>query len=149
MLALSKADLVTPEEAAAAAEAWRARFDGEVFVTSAATGQGTEELGLALLRTVPALEVPADLDLPEAEHMVFRPGGPGFTVERAGEGFRVSGPRVDRLIGRHDLENEEALAHVERTLHRMGVIRELEDLGFTPGDEVEIAGIAFDLDPSA
>ena len=101
-----------------------------VHVTSSATGAGLEALTLELLRTVPALPGAVDVDLPEVEHMVFRPGGPGFTVERAGEGFVVSGPRVDRLIARHDLDNEEALAHVERTLHRMGVIRELEALGF-------------------
>jgi GTPase len=149
MLALSKADLVTPDEAAAAAEEWRERLgsDVPVHVTSSATGEGLDELARDLLRRVPALEVPADTDLPEAEHMVFRPGGPGFTVERTGEGWRVSGTRVDRLVGRHDLENEEALAHVERTLHRMGVIRELEALGFESGDEVEIAGVVFDLEP--
>jgi GTP-binding protein len=66
-------------------------------------------------------------------------------VQREGELFRVSGPRVDRLIARHDLENEEALAHVEHTLHRMGVVRELEALGFEPGDDVEIAGVVFEL----
>jgi GTP-binding protein len=80
-----------------------------------------------------------------AEHQVFRPAGHGFSVERAGDGFVVSGPRVDRLIARHDLENEEALAHVEKTLHRMGVVRELEALGFQPGDDVEIAGVVFEL----
>jgi GTP-binding protein len=147
ILALSKADLVPPAEAEAAAAAWAQRFDGEVLVTSSATGQGVEELGRALLRGVPPLEVAVAPDLPDAEHMVFKPGGPGFTVEADGEGWRVSGPRVDRLILRHDLENEESLAHVERTLHRMGVIRELEALGFQPGDDVEIAGVVFELDP--
>ena len=53
--------------------------------------------------------------------------------------FRVSGEPVERLIARHDLDNEEALAHVERRLHRMGVIRALEAAGFEPGDDVEIA----------
>jgi GTP-binding protein len=79
---------------------------------------------------------------------VFRPAAAGFTVERADGVFRVSGPRVDRLIARHDLDNEESLAHVERTLHRMGVVRELESQGFQPGDDVEIAGVLFELDPS-
>ena len=79
--------------------------------------------------------------------MVFRPGGPGYAVERIGDSWRVSGARVDRLIGRHDLENEEALAHIERTLRRMGVIRELEQQGFEAGQDVEIAGVVFDLDP--
>src|SRR5687767_6685275 len=40
ILALSKADLVTVEQAQEAAEAWRGRVDFPVIVTSAATGQG-------------------------------------------------------------------------------------------------------------
>jgi GTPase len=61
--------------------------------------------------------------------------------------WRVSGDAVERLIARHDLENEDALAHVEHRLHRMGVIRALEDRGFEPGDDVEIGGVVFELDP--
>jgi GTP-binding protein len=37
--------------------------------------------------------------------------------------------------------------HVERRLHRMGVVRALEEQGFEPGDDVEIAGVVFELDP--
>jgi len=161
ILALSKADLVPPEEAEAAAAAWRERFAPEtapeewehadptpVLITSSATRQGLDELAKELARRVP-VAAPAASALPGeealAEHQVFRPAGTGFTVEQTGDLYRVSGPRVDRLIARHDLENEEALAHVEKTLHRMGVVRELEALGFQPGDDVEIAGIVFEL----
>jgi len=149
LLMLSKSDLVTPDVAEAAAAAWRERLGEEipVMVSSSATGEGLEELKLELLRSVPALSIAGGIELPEAEHMVFRPGGLGYEVERDGDGWRVSGPRVDRLIGRHDLENEEALAHIERTLRRMGVIRALEEQGFHAGEDVEIAGIVFDLDP--
>ena len=45
------------------------------------------------------------------------------------------------------MENEEALAHVERRLQRMGVIAALERAGFKPGDDVEIGGVVFELDP--
>jgi GTP-binding protein len=31
----------------------------------------------------------------------------------------------------------------------MGVISALESAGFAPGDDVEIAGVAFELDPDA
>jgi GTP-binding protein len=55
---------------------------------------------------------------------------------------------VERLLARHDLDNDEAMAHVEARLTRMGVIRALEEAGFQPGDDVEIAGIVFELDPS-
>ena len=45
LLALSKADLVPPEEAQEQAERWRERLGVEVFVTSAATGQGLAGAG--------------------------------------------------------------------------------------------------------
>ncbi len=80
---------------------------------------------------------------------LFRPAaGRAFEVEKLGAGeFRVTGEAVDRLIARHDMENEEALAHVEHRLRRMGVIAALEARGFEPGDDVELGGMVFELDP--
>jgi GTPase len=155
ILALSKADLVTPEEAEAARASWAERLgeDVPVFITSAATRQGLDELATELFRCVPVQEAaPAEAleDLTElAEHRVFRPAARrGFRVERVDDGlFRVSGDAVDRLIARHDLDNEDALIHVEGRLRRMGVIRALEAAGFESGDDVEIAGVVFELDP--
>src|SRR5918997_2588656 len=49
LLALSKADLVTPEDAADAVARWRERLGIEVFATSAATGEGLDELAGAIL----------------------------------------------------------------------------------------------------
>jgi GTPase len=153
VLALSKADLVTPEEAESAAEDWRGRLeDVPVLITSSATREGLDELAVELLRRVPVAEpVPLDTADELAEYRVYRPAAAReFEVERLGPGeFRVTGEVVDRLIARHDLENEEALAHVERRLHRLGVITALESAGFTPGDDVEIAGVVFELDPGA
>jgi GTP-binding protein len=153
IVALSKADLVTPEEAEAAAAEWRERVDAPVLVTSSATRQGLDELARELLRRVPVAEpVPEAAGEDEvAEFQVFRPAARrAFEVERVGEGaFRVTGEAVDRLIARHDLENEEALAHVEQRLRRLGVIAALEANGFEPGDDVEIGGVVFELDPGA
>jgi GTP-binding protein len=167
ILALSKADLVAPEAAEAAAAEWRRRLapaapDGPgafapeappVIVTSSATRQGLDELERELLRRVPVAE-PVPLEAGEdelAEYKVFRPAAAReFDVERVGaREFRVTGEVVERLIARHDIENEEALAHVERRLQRLGVIGALEAAGFQPGDDVEIAGIVFELDPGA
>jgi GTP-binding protein len=156
LLALSKADLVPVEEAGEAARSWRARLGEEVpvLVTSSATGQGLDELATELGRRVPLAEpVPqaADLALEGlAEHRTFRPAADrGFDVRRGDDGmFVVSGAQVERLLARHDLDNDEAMAHVEARLTRMGVMRALEDAGFQPGDDVEIAGVVFELDPS-
>jgi GTP-binding protein len=156
VLALSKADLVAPEQAEASAAAWRERMgeDVPVLVTSSATRKGLDALARELLRRVPAAEPMREEAAGEdevAEFKVFRPAaGRAFEVERVGGGgFRVTGKAVDRLIARHDMENEEALALVEQRLRRMGVIAALEARGFEPGDDVELGGIVFELDPGS
>jgi GTP-binding protein len=160
ILALSKSDLVSPDDAAGAAAEWRARLGPEVPVvlTSAVTGAGLDELRRELLRRVPAPVADAGGTVagagatalePLAEHLVFRPAsGRGFRVEHVDERrYRVTGPGIERLLARYDLDNEDALAHLEQRLRGIGVIRALEAQGFEAGDEVEIAGIEFDLDP--
>ena len=155
ILALSKADLVAEGEADAAAAAWRERLgaDVPVLVTSSATRQGLDDLGRELFRRVPveaphaliALAAAEDL----AEHQVFRPAASrSWQVEQVRDGhFLVTGDPVVRLLAKHDLENEEALAYVERRLKKMGVVRALEAAGFVPGDDVEIDGVVFELEP--
>ncbi|MEA2193243.1 MAG: GTPase, partial [Solirubrobacteraceae bacterium] len=155
LLALSKADLVPAEDAQAAAELWREHLgeDIPVLVTSSATGQGLDALAAELLHRVPIVapvaQAPAALHEPLAEHKVFRPAaGRNFSVQRTAEGaYRVDGDGIVRLLARHDLDNDEALAHVEGRLRRMGVISALEAAGFEPGDDVEIAGVVFELHP--
>ncbi len=85
------------------------------------------------------------------EHRVFRPApARAFQVERTGaHAFAVRGRGVERLVARYDLDNDEALAYLERRLRGIGLIRALEQAGFEPGDDVEIAGVTFELDPSA
>jgi GTP-binding protein len=152
LLALSKADLVSPEVAAAAASEWRSRVAFPVLVTSSATRLGLDELRGALLERVPVAEPePAGSGEDEvAEFAVFRPAkSQEFEITRGPDGgWIVTGESVDRLIMRWDLENEEAAALVEARLRRMGVIGALERAGFEPGDEVEIGGVVVELDPS-
>jgi GTPase len=151
ILALSKADLVPAERAKAAAAEWRNRVE-EVIVTSAATGEGLGALAARIAERVPTEAVPAAAEgVPEAlaEHRVYRPAeDEEISVKRVGESaFRVTGPRVERLLQRHDIENPESLAYIEERLRALGVIRRLEAAGFQPGDDVEIAGTLFELDP--
>ena len=162
ILALSKADLVSSEHGQAARARWQQRLGSEVpvILTSSATRQGLDELVIELLRRIPVLTGEDDAggqrttggetaldDLPE--HRVFRPApSRSFEVTRNDEGaFVVEGVGVERLVARYDLDNEDALAHLELRLRGLGVIRALEAAGFEPGNDVEIAGVVFDLDP--
>jgi GTPase len=141
--------------AGAAVATWSARLGGDVpvLLTSSATGHGVRELQQLLLERVPvAPEIPEISGEDEmAEYRVFRPAQDrAFDVVKTGAGeWRVSGDAVERLFARFNLEEEEALAHVEHRLRRMGVIDALRAAGFEPGDDVEISGTVFELDPDA
>jgi GTP-binding protein len=151
ILCLSKADLLPADEVEAAVRAWNERLDVPVLATSAATGAGIGELRDAIFEHVPS-EPPGEPGAEQpATHRVYRPGeGESFSVEQVGPGaFRVEGGQVERLIARHDVANEDALRYVEARMRALGVIRALEAAGFEPGDDVEIAGIVFELDPGA
>ena len=168
LVALCKADLLAPEAGEAALAEWSARVDHPVLLVSSATGKGLEGLRRELLRRVPlesvrdaaAAGVGADGEAGAgesgvAEYRVFRPAAPReWTVERTGRSdgrdqWRVGGPAVDRVIARYDLEQEDALAHMEGRLRGMGIIAALEAEGFQPGDDVDIGGVVFELDPGA
>jgi len=164
IVALSKADLVTPEEGEQARREWQQRMGDEVpvLMTSSATRQGLDELATELLRAVPGLSADDDVagqrasngeitplleDLPE--HRTFRPApSNGFRITQNDEGaYVVEGDGVEKLVARYDLDNEDALQHLELRLRGLGVIRALEAAGFESGDDVEIAGVVFELDP--
>ncbi|MHB1537729.1 MAG: Obg family GTPase CgtA [Solirubrobacteraceae bacterium] len=159
VLALSKADLVERERVARAVSVWRERLgeDVPICATSSATGAGLVELRTLLFGAsgavgasgaggaAPGGRVSSDL----AEHIVYRPGREeGFSVRRVAAGtFAVDGRGIERLVARFDPENEEAMAHLEGRLRRIGVVAALEAEGFRAGDELEIGGVAFELDP--
>lgn len=171
VLVLSKSDLVTEEQARSAVARWSKRLgaDVPVLAASSATRHGLAELSTLLLRLfaeaqaddvaaasasnaqagLGASAVPDGSSEDLAEHMVYRPGGEsGFSVQRVGQGsFAVRGKGIERLVQRFDPANEEAMAHLEGRLRRIGVIGALEAEGFSAGDEIEIAGVVFELDP--
>jgi GTP-binding protein len=171
VLALSKCDLVDEQRTREAVAQWRELLgeDVPVIATSSASGMGVRELASELLRRVPAIDSIASADEGAAgiaggsrtgstdareqlaEHMVFRPSADsGFTVERVGpRSFAVRGRGIERLMARYDVDNEDAMAYLEERLRRIGVLRELQAEGFAPGDEIEIAGVTFELDPAA
>ena len=158
VLALAKADLVTDESAGEAVAEWRRRLGSDVAViaTSSATGAGLSELASELLRHVSPSEAPPQPAAPPeveqlAQHMVFRPASAsGFSVERLGpRSFAVTGRGIERLLMRYDVDNDDAMAYLEERLRRIGVLKALESHGFRPGDEIEIAGVTLELDPSA
>ena len=64
-------------------------------------------------------------------------------VIREGGGFRVAGELVERMAGRIDLDNEEAVTRLQRKLAAAGVDAALAAAGCREGDTVFIGDAEF------
>jgi GTPase len=142
VLAFNKIDL---PEAAIAAAALVLEFPGS-FRIAAERGDGCHDLLLAAAvlagrgtRASPAADVPGT-------HRIYRPRPRREVtndVVREGDGFRVAGELVERMVRRIDLDNEEAVARLQRKLAAAGVDAALAAAGCREGDTVLIGDAEF------
>jgi GTP-binding protein len=93
-------------------------------------------------------EVESEVTGEAGGHVVFRPRATGsqtLVVTRGEHGWVVRGAGVRRLVGRFDLDNEEAIRYLGERLDRLGVYSALRARGAQPGDDVDIEGYDFEF----
>ncbi|MCX8065327.1 MAG: GTPase ObgE [Candidatus Hydrogenedentes bacterium] len=111
-----------------------------VFGISAVTGLGVKELLECAYKLVDETKLEEkEEDSIEVRHIYEAP----FQIFKEPGGFRVEGKRVLRAIQMTDLENEEAVQHLHRTLSHLGLTRALKRLGAKDGDLVCIGDYEF------
>lgn len=145
VIALSKCDLVSTEEASGICEVLRSATSLDCFPLSAATGAGVQEFLFALDKRLQELPKPRPEVAPapsSAEAAVEERGG--FVIEREEDGFVVRSERLERLIQRVDLDNDEAVGLLQERLGRSGLFEALREHGASEGDTVTIGRFEFE-----
>ncbi|RJQ09691.1 MAG: GTPase ObgE [Bacillota bacterium] len=117
-----------------------------VLRASPLTGEGVTKVILAIagaLAANPPVERAAasPADVPEGDAR----GSRDFIVEIDSGVYVVRGPGVERLVLMTDLENEEALRHLDHVLRRRGVFRRLKSAGARHGSPVRIGSYEFEF----
>jgi GTP-binding protein len=117
----------------------------DVYPISAATGAGVKELMRAVAARLRELPKPEwEEGEPEAEGVIGRPQHTARESERfevtqeAKRHYRVSGPRVERLVAMTDMGNPFALERLQREFAKLGVSEALSRAGVEAGDTVSI-----------
>lgn len=122
-----------------------AKKDGrECIAISAATNTNMQELVekvASMLKTLPEEEMDAEeeiytISLDEQEEDDFK-------IEIIESEYIVSGPAIDKLLRRVNVEDFESRQYMQRSLKNMGVMQKLEEMGINPGDTVDIKGFKF------
>ena len=119
---------------------------GPVYPISALAREGVSDLLGAVVRRLQ--EVEKQPPAPAAER-VYRPttAPAEFTVTREGDGFRVRGQAVERLVAMTNLDQEEALLRLHAQLEHLGVLAALEAQGIQEGDTVYIGQAILEWTP--
>jgi GTP-binding protein len=152
LVALNKTDLLDPDEVKPLASRLSEALSESVPVLaiSAATGAGRDGLLIAaqlLLGRNPDATANADADGGFRLYQGPRGLSREFSVDRDGEGFRVAGESLERLIAVTDLDDDSSVLRLQRQLVRIGVERALLRAGAREGDEVQIGNQSFTFYP--
>lgn len=59
-------------------------------------------------------------------------------------GFRVEGPRIEKMLGYTNLDSEKGFEFFQRFLKDTGILKDLEQAGIEEGDTVRMYGLEFD-----
>jgi len=116
----------------------------DVFVISAATGQGIQDLLNYLIRKTE--EIPAtsfDIEI-EEDKIAYDHDDSGFIIYKDKKSFSIVGGKVERLVSVTDLRNTTAVFRLQNILKSMGVFTALEESGIKDGDLVKIGNYEFE-----
>ena len=150
IVVLNKSDIADPEEI----ELLRAEFaeeDKPVFVISAATRLGLEPLVYFLAERLSEMPLPPAFDdgivriTPDTMQSRRTDRRWEAHYDAAIQVYVVTGRGIERLIAMTQLQNEDALSRLHRTLEKTGIINKLRTLGAKQGDTVRIGKAEFDF----
>jgi GTP-binding protein len=114
----------------------------DIFPISAATGEGIEPLlqrVVTELRAIPApVREPVEANAPPLTWPVPDVDPDLFTIEHEGDGWRVRGRNIERLLLMTNFNQPEALDRVQRVLDASGINAALRDAGIDEGEPVYI-----------
>ncbi|MEO9137515.1 MAG: GTPase ObgE [Jatrophihabitans sp.] len=125
----------------------------EVFEISAVSHAGLRQLTFALAAAVEADR--AARAVPDTTRIVLRPRAVDerdFTVVSDPDepgGFIVLGSKPERWVKQTAFDNDEAVGYLADRLARLGVEKQLAEMGAERGASVTIGDVSFDFEPTA
>jgi len=117
----------------------------EIYPVSAVAGKGLQELmfrAAQLLDELPAAPPPAEEKVMRVTKVEKEEP---FRVDLINDVWEVTGPQIERLLRKSNLDNEAAVKRLLLIFRKMGVERMLREKGAKDGDVVRIYELEFDF----
>ncbi len=138
VLVLNKTDAVLEEDIEKYKEEFK-QFSKEIFLISAVTGDGVNELLHFVAQKVDEIPKPVfDLDIEEDLGAYDNDDSSFEIIKAAKDAYIVSGGKINRLAKVTDARNTEQVIRLQNIMKGMGVFDELHKHGLKNGDTVII-----------
>lgn len=105
----------------------------KLFKVSAVTGEGLEELldyVATELKKIPR----EDVVLIDEDYEVDDEPDQTWEIQKTDDGFRVIGAPIERLMTKVNIFDVESRQYMQRILNKLGVMKQLKDMGLKNGD---------------
>lgn len=147
IVALNKVDLLLEEEEVIDLKQKLEDKGYEVFIISAVTGQGLNELLGRIIQLLDEIgEVEPIFDVAIEEEAVFTADfeKKAFTIKKIDGVYVVEGEFLERLINSVNFEDLDSIGFFQRVLKDKGVFKELEAMGIKDEEVVRLEEIEFE-----
>ena len=110
----------------------------ELFKISAVTGEGLNELFNHVAKIIKTLPKEDIVDSEDRIVYTLEDDTDSFEIEVKANEFIVTGPAVERLMGRVNIGDNESYHYMEKMLKKLGIDTALREKGVKEGDTVKI-----------
>ena len=138
IIVANKLDIMQDESAYKELEELAKKEKIEIFKISAVTGEGIKELFNHVSKVLKTLPKEDLIEIEERVVYTLNDEDKGFDVEVVDGEFIVTGPAIEKLMGRINIGDNESMAYFERNLNELGINDKLREMGIKEGDTVKI-----------
>ncbi len=144
IIVANKLDIMQDESAYKELEELAKKEKIEIFKISAVTGEGIKELFNHVSKVLKTLPKEDLIEIEERVVYTLNDEDKGFDVEVVDGEFIVTGPAIEKLMGRINIGDNESMAYFERNLNELGINDKLREMGIKEGDTVKFSEWEFE-----
>ena len=140
IIVANKIDVIQDEKLLEEVEKLAKKEGLELYKISGATKQGVQELidhVSEVLKTLPKEDL---IEIEDKIVYTLEDEKQQWEIKKQDEVFIVTGKAVERLMGRINIEDNESMYYLQKSLRNMGIEEQLKEMGICEGDTVIIAG---------
>ena len=140
IIVANKTDIMQDEKLLKQVEELAKKEGLELYKISAATKEGVEELidhVTDVLKTLPKEEL---FEIEDKKVYTLEDKKDDWEIKEEDGVFIVTGRAIQRLMGRVNIEDNESMYYLQKSLKNMGIDAELKEMGVCQGDTVILDG---------